>query len=61
MLRSLYDGLFRRTSTFIVTVVAASVVFEQFFDVFTDSLYTKYNDAVSSDFVTCFRDFMKLF
>ena len=37
--RRIYDSLFRRTSTFAVTVIAAALVFERVFDQGMDTLW----------------------
>ncbi len=45
--RTVYNALFRRTSTFILTMVVGAVFFERAFDVGADRLWERMNQGVS--------------
>uniref|UniRef100_A0A8C5LUV1 Complex III subunit 9 n=1 Tax=Leptobrachium leishanense TaxID=445787 RepID=A0A8C5LUV1_9ANUR len=47
-LAALYRSLFRRTSTFALTVVVGAVLFERVFDQGADALYSHLNEGVRS-------------
>lgn len=47
LVRSLYNAVFRRTSTFVLAAVAGGVVFERFFDKWIDDLWENQNQGVS--------------
>lgn len=45
--RNVYNLLFRRTSTFAVTIFAGAFVFERAFDPFMDGIFERLNQGVS--------------
>lgn len=45
--RTLYNALFRRTSTFVVTIVVGGFIFERVFDEGMDNLWENMNRGVS--------------
>lgn len=45
--RQIYNALFRRTSTFALTIVVSALVFERAFDQGADALYDHLNKGVS--------------
>lgn len=45
--RSLYNTFFRRTSTYVLTIVVGAVFFERMFDQGIDSIWYKINRGVS--------------
>ena len=45
--RSVYNALFKRTSTFALTIVVGAVFFERFFDLGGDAIYNHINKGVS--------------
>ena len=45
--RTVYNALFRRTSTFVVTIVAGGFLFERVFDEGMDNLWENMNRGVS--------------
>ena len=45
--RQLYNSLFRRSSTFLLTIVVGAVVFERVFDEGMDKLWERMNHGVS--------------
>ena len=46
--RTIYNALFRRTSTFVVTIVVGGFIFERVFDEGMDNLWEKMNRGVSN-------------
>ena len=44
--RQIYNALFRRTSTFALTIVVGAVVFERVFDQTLDNYYERTNQGV---------------
>ena len=46
--QSLYNIFFRRTSTFVVTMLVGAVFFERAFDKGADSLWDRLNHGVSA-------------
>uniref|UniRef100_A0A8B9GP18 Complex III subunit 9 n=1 Tax=Astyanax mexicanus TaxID=7994 RepID=A0A8B9GP18_ASTMX len=48
--RSVYNLLFKRTSTFAVTIMVGAVLFERVFDQGGDALYESINRGVSEIF-----------
>ena len=44
--RAVYNLLFRRTSTFVVTILVGAVFFERAFDVGADRLWERMNKGV---------------
>lgn len=54
--RSVYNLLFRRTSTFAVTIMVGAVFFERIFDQGGDAIFDQMNRGVSvsvGDFIVC--------
>ena len=45
--RHIYNALFRRTSTFALTIVMGAVLFERIFDQGWDNYYERVNQGVS--------------
>ena len=45
--RTIYNALFRRTSTFVVTIVVGGFLFERVFDEGMDNLWENMNRGVS--------------
>ena len=45
--RTVYNALFRRTSTFVVTIVVGGFLFERVFDEGMDNLWENMNRGVS--------------
>lgn len=45
VLRNVYNVLFRRTSTFAVTIVAGAFLFERAFDPFMDGIWERNNQG----------------
>lgn len=45
--RIVYNALFKRSSTFFVTIVVGAVLFERLFDASTDALWDRMNKGVS--------------
>ena len=45
--RQIYNALFRRTSTFALTIVVGAVLFERVFDQTLDNYYERTNQGVS--------------
>lgn len=43
LVRTIYTGLMRRTSTFVLSVVVGAVFFERAFDLGGDAIYDKIN------------------
>lgn len=46
LLRQVYGSLFRRTSTFALSVVLGAVLFERVFDQGADALFEQLNEGV---------------
>ena len=46
--RTIYNALFRRTSTFVVTIVVGGFIFERVFDEGMDNVWENMNRGVSS-------------
>lgn len=44
-----YDLLFRRTSTFVATIMASAFFFERTFDLGSEYMFDKINEGVSID------------
>lgn len=44
--RQIYNALFRRTSTFVLTIVVGAVLFERVFDQGMDNFYERVNQGV---------------
>jgi len=47
LINTLYHGAFKRTSTFFLTVMMGTFVFEKIFDEGMDNLYANVNQGVS--------------
>ncbi|NXT76511.1 QCR9 protein, partial [Zapornia atra] len=45
LLRRVYSALFRRTSTFALTIVLGAVVFERAFDQGADAIFERLNEG----------------
>lgn len=45
--RMIYNTFFKRTSTFLLTIVAGAFIFERALDIGTDALFDSYNKGVS--------------
>ena len=45
--RTIYNALFRRTSTFVATILVGAVIFERTFDPFMDGVFYRMNRGVS--------------
>ena len=48
--RTLYNVFFRRTSTFMVSIIVGAVFFERFFDSGADAVWDRMNRGVSPEF-----------
>ena len=44
--RQIYNAVFRRTSTFVLTIVVGAVLFERVFDQGMDNFYERVNQGV---------------
>ena len=51
--RAFYNALFRRTSTFTLTILVGGIVFERAYDSWVDSVWEKMNKGVRLRVVAC--------
>ena len=51
--RALYNALFRRTSTFALTILVGGIVFERAYDSWVDSVWERMNKGVRLWVVAC--------
>ena len=52
--RQIYNALFRRTSTFALTIVVGAVLFERVFDTTLDNYYERVNQGVCKSTIKYF-------